>query len=394
MEINKKVYKITFGGWYQRTTLHLTEIYEFLANQSSKLPLSKPKLELFHKLLSLKNVTREVGYLEYIKAVTHQGIEIRYFEDGLYILEIDSLDIKGDQHILQDYFDNIFHKAISYLFSLGAPTPKVLANIKTTHPIVVNLSLADPEKFTINQEEFGVVYSKITSADTTVYKTPSHIFIVVKAGVRQTLVRELVEMQIFFREFKDQLEKYLNIHRKVWEEISVLKERRQILGHEVEKVRRQLDSYQKTVSLINNRINQMNAYVHTRSSIAKNLQLEQHLITLYQYKFEVLLNTLDYIKEIWKMTTDYVIQAIAVITDIENQSTNNSLIALRIVTTLGAIAAVFGYLSKESLPVFTGPGWIYLGLVILITLIVNYLITSIFKYLRYKLKFTETASKI
>ena len=36
----KSKYKITYGGWYQRTTLHLSEIYDLLALGHSKLDLS------------------------------------------------------------------------------------------------------------------------------------------------------------------------------------------------------------------------------------------------------------------------------------------------------------------------------------------------------------------
>lgn len=394
MESNSYKYKISFGGWYQRTTLHLTEVYDFLANKYSRLELSKDKLEDFHAKLKIKQVSREVGYLEYVKSITKDNIEIRYYEDGLYVLQLYSNDIKKDQKTLEEYFNNYFSPAISYIFSLGAPTPKVLANIKTTHPIVVTLESIDAN-FQVDVGEFGPVYSKITSHDITVYKTPSYIIIVPLIAVKKPLIDELVEMQIFFREFKDQLEKYLNIHRKIWEEISEIKERKQIKASDVGLLRSKLDSYQKTISLINNRINQMGTYVHTRSAIAKDLDLEEKLVTLYQYKFEILLNTLDYIKEIWKMTENYILMAIQVITEIENQSINNSLIALRVVTTIGAIAGVFTYLSnKSSLPAITKSGITYLVILVGVTWLVNYLITIISKNLKYKIKFTETASKI
>ena len=43
----KEVIKITFGGWYQRTTLHLTEIYEFLSKAESQIDLDKDRLKEF-----------------------------------------------------------------------------------------------------------------------------------------------------------------------------------------------------------------------------------------------------------------------------------------------------------------------------------------------------------
>ena len=121
-------YKITYGGWYQRTTLHLSEVYGLLRSGHSKLELSQAKLKDYYDSLKIKEVTREVGYLEYVKATTHSGIEIRYYEDGLYILEINASNVRIGQELLANYFEEIFNPAISYIFSLGAPTPKVLAS--------------------------------------------------------------------------------------------------------------------------------------------------------------------------------------------------------------------------------------------------------------------------
>ena len=50
--------------------------------------MSKDKLKEFHKDLNLKFVTKETGNLDFVNAETKSGIEIRYYEDGLYILEI------------------------------------------------------------------------------------------------------------------------------------------------------------------------------------------------------------------------------------------------------------------------------------------------------------------
>ena len=220
-QINEpEIFKISYGGWYQRTTLHLSEVYDFLASAESKLSLPKEKLKYFQEKLDLEKVTRETGYLEFVKAKTKGGIEIRYYEDGLYILEINSEEILKSQGLLEDYFNNIFSPAISYIFSLGAPTPKVLANIKTVHPTVISLTKKQHANFQVDTRAFGPVYNEITSKNITVYKTPSYIFVAASPDSKLSSIY-LVESLIFFREFKDQLEKYLNIHRIIWEEISV-----------------------------------------------------------------------------------------------------------------------------------------------------------------------------
>ena len=143
-----EINKVYFGGWYQRTTLHLTEIFNFLSEGRSDLDLSKQKLQSLKTDLRLTGVSREAGYLEYVRAVTEQGIEIRYYEDGLYILSLESHNVPRAKEILKDYYESVFAPAISYIFSLGAPTPKELANIKSVHPIAVGVVFGTPEKYT------------------------------------------------------------------------------------------------------------------------------------------------------------------------------------------------------------------------------------------------------
>src|SRR3989338_2192548 len=101
--INK--YKVTYGGWYQRTTLHLSEIYDLFVKGESNLNLNKDELKKFQTGLELGNISRESGSLEYVKATTKSGIEIRYYEDGLYVLEISTDDISNAQKTLEEYLE-------------------------------------------------------------------------------------------------------------------------------------------------------------------------------------------------------------------------------------------------------------------------------------------------
>jgi hypothetical protein len=384
-------YTITFGGWYQRTTLHLTEIYDFLANGVSWLDLSKEKLEKLHKSLRITEVTREAGYLEFVSAKTSDGINIKYYEDGLYILEHVSDDIEKSQNILSDYFEKIFEPAILYIFSLGAPTPKVLANIKIIHPTVVSSTEDKLDDYLVEENKYGKVYSKLQTGKATVYKTPGYIFVI---SPEESFLSALVETQIFFREFKDQLQKYLNIHRNVWEEIADIKEKGEVKGEEVGVIRSKLDSYQKTINLIRNRINQMGTYINTRRSIAGQLEVESELIKMFQYKFETLSDTLGYIKELWRMTMDYLNSAIQIIVEIENKSTNVSIRSLRIITTVGVISGILGYMAREKLPKLTGVGVIYLVGLLIATWAINWIIMKAYKRRKYKLRFTEREKDI
>ena len=68
---------VVFGGWYQRTTLHLSEVHRFLLHGTSSLDLNKAKLKKLRNGLGLKSVKRIVGYLEYLEIKTKDDILIR-----------------------------------------------------------------------------------------------------------------------------------------------------------------------------------------------------------------------------------------------------------------------------------------------------------------------------
>lgn len=377
------MYTITFGGWYQRTTLHLTEIFNFLALGETNLDLDKNKILKLREGLEIISVSREIDYLEYVKVNTKNGIEIRYYEDGLYILEINSKDVVEAKTLLKEYFEEKLNPAIVYIFSLGAPTPKILANIKLDHPVVISTK---SKKIEVDENIFGKIYSKIESDNMSVYKTPKYIFI---KGTDEKHVRSLMEMQIFFREFKDQLEIYLNIHRKLWEEISEYKEKKILLGKNIGEVRIRLDGYQKTINLIGSRINQMNVYANTRSSIAKKLSLEENLSNIFQYKFETLIDTHAYIKEIWNITKDYLNTAIQVVLEAKSQANANTIQSLTLITTIGVVSGIIGYLSKDQFPKITLIGMWYYLILIGLTWLINRIVFTVANNKKYKLEFSS-----
>ncbi len=379
-------YKITIGGWYQRTTLHLTEIYDLFSSGFSNLDLEKNKLQEFYRNFNFVSIKREAGCLEAIVALTKDGITVKYYEDGLYILQTEDEDVSLAEKRLREYYDKVLDPAVSYIFSKGAPTPKILANIKTVYPAGIGITDKDPNKYMIDDKKFGTVYSKVKSEGIVVFKTPNYIFVVSKPGLTNT-ISEIIEMQIFFREFKNQLQKYLNIHRDIWEEISAIKEQKQIRGNEVNDIRSKLDAYQTSVSLIKNRINQMGIYINTRSSLAKKLAIEDKLVELFEYKFEVLSDSLSYIKEVWSMTSDYLSSAIQNIIEIKSQSTANGVESLRFITSISVLSSIIGYLSIKAWPAFSPRGVIYFTSILTTALILNFIVIKIYKNRSYKLKF-------
>ena len=379
------IHKIYIGGWFQRTTLHLTEIWDFLKHGESHLDLSKTDLKKAKASLSLDTVTRESGPLEYILVKTTKGISYRIYEDGLIILEKNFKLLKDDFADIKDYYDNKLSKAISLIFSKGAPVPKELANIKNVLPYIVTLTEATHDDmaqiFTDFKEE---VYSTVSTENVEVYRSSG--IILINNLHDENLTREIIESQIFFREFKSQLHRYLTIHRLLWEKIKVIKERGEIKGSDIDELRNELSLYQKTINLIGARIDQMPAYVRTRQKITDIEKIDSYLQPLFQFKFETLLDTHEYIKHLWKMTENYLNSAVEIFSELQEKSTKSGLASLQVITTIGVVAAILGYLGKDACPMFTMIGAMYFVLLMGMTWVINYVVSKFFKNKKYDIE--------
>lgn len=383
---------VVFGGWYQRTTLHLSEVHRFLLHGTTSLGLSKSKLTSLRNGLGLKSIKRVVGHLEYIGFESKEGIRVKYFEDGLYILSKESVNVDKTKKQIEDYFHKKFQPAINYLFSLGAPTPKILSNMKEVHPFVVERIVRDPAKSKVGKE-FGEAYLTTSSRKIKVSKTNGNIIVDVSKS-RAKELETLTEMQIFFSDFKLQLHKYLDIHRKIWEEISDIKEKEFIRGEDVDEHKAKLDSYKKTIQLIQNRINQMNNYAKTRQDISEKVSIDNNLNELFQYRFEDLFNSLEYIKEVWKMTLDYVDAGVDVLKSIEGKSSKEGIKSIQLMVSIGVIAGIVRYLNVGSIPNITSSSVLFVLSMGAIAYGIDIFVKWFAKNKKYKLKFIERSEEI
>ena len=379
-----KIEKINIGGWFQRTTLQLSEVYDFLRSAESQLKLDKKKLEKLHTALDIKNVEYAIDGLEYLIFTTNTDINVKIFEDGLIVLSdknVNEFSLFGDINNLASYYENKLSPAISYLFSLGAPVPKELANIETVFPyfIVLNNETKDNIKLLLSKTD-KESYFEYENENYEVVRGDKYYFINVKKDVEQ--VDRYIEEQIFIREFKGQLHRYLNLHRIIWEKIDEVKESSKVKGKDIVAFNSKIEGYAKTVNLIDARINQMKTYLHTREKIAKSDAKLTESLDLIGYRYETLGNTLAYMQQIWSMTKNYVNQASKLFSDLQAEVTSKSVDNLTIVTSMGVGASLIG-LFTESAPTFTSFGIIYFFVLAFLGFFVNKLMTHISKNRKY-----------
>lgn len=388
-----QIQKIYIGGWFQRTTLHMTEVWDFLKYLRSGAGFEQSDLAEARDRLEITNLSRQSAGLEYILVETSVGIGYRIYEDGLIILEKPFSNLESDFEQIRSYYDEKLSKSLSLIFSKGAPVPKELANIKTILPYIVTVRDGIDEEIKglykkLNEE----IYSTISSKQVDVYRSSG--LIIINDLLDEDVAREVIESQIFFREFKTQLHRYLTIHRVLWEKIAIVKEKGAIKGTDIDHYRGELGDYQKTIELIDARIKQMGVYIRTRQKITDMEKVDDFLNPLFQFKFETLQDTHEYIKYLWDMTKDYLDSAIEIFTELREKSTKNTISSLQLITTIGVVAGILGYLGKDKLPVFTQVGILYFVLLMAMTYVLNSIISKIYKHKRYKIKDSKIVKDI
>lgn len=359
-----KISNVYVGGWFQRTMLQLSEIYDFLRNCGSQLELDSTKLSELRKSLEIGNISYGVSGEEYVEFTTALNIKVKIFEDGLIVLnncKVSEETLFADIDKVTDYYEHRLSKAINYLFSLGAPVPKELANIETVFPYFVVCDNASKEEISeLLSKTEKQKYFEFNNNNYDVLRGDAYYFINNKEQSFENIER-YIEEQIFIREFKGQLHRYLNLHRIIWEKIDRVKENVHVKGEDIVKFTSKLEGYSKTINLIDGRIKQMATYISTREKIAKSDEDLEEFLAISGYRYETLRDTLEYIKCIWDMTKNYVTSAQKLFDGIKNDVTSSSVDTLTIVTSMSAGASIIGLLT-QSQPEFTtfGLGYFFI----------------------------------
>lgn len=363
-----KISNVYIGGWFQRTMLQLSEIYDFLRENKSDLNFDEKKLKEYRKNLLIGSINYGVSGEEYIYFTTALGINVKIFEDGLIVLNNKNITedtLFTDIDKVQDYYENNLSPALNYLFSLGAPVPKELAGIKNVYPYFIVCDKATQEQMqdllvrTEKQKYFEFKNDKYN-----VVRGDKYYFINNKTQSDEKIER-YIEEQIFIREFKGQLHRYLNIHRIIWEKIDDVKQHSRVKGKDIVKFTTKLEGYAKTINLIDGRIKQMGTYIPTREKIAKSDEGLTEFLEISGYRYETLKNTLQYIQYLWSMTQNYVSAAQKQFEGIKSDVTSKSVNSLTIVTSMSAGAAILGLFQKTK-PEFTIFGVIYFFILALV----------------------------
>ncbi len=337
--------RIYLGTWFQRTSLHLREIYNFLKNGQAIEGLETERVRNYWKNLSVGDVIfHEETAIDFIETKI-DGITVTITEDGVILMTLPAGEISQTIATLEEFYIKKLSPAISYLFSRGAPLPKELANIKNIHPhFLVGRNLPPEEIQAIFGRYNEVSISSVSNSDMEIVfgKTITTLnFLKEKEVLSASQTEELLRNIVFFREFEQQLNSYLNLHRSIWDAIAQIRDAKDFRYRDFSKIRQRILEFLKTLAFVEARLSQMNDILLLRTHLIDR-QIRKNLIDLGLDKFEQLDASKNYIIHLWQMTIEYAKGSLTLLESLYQENIQRELSMLKFITLIGAIASFFG----------------------------------------------------
>ena len=138
----------------------------------------------------------------------------------------------------------------------------------------------------------------------------------------------------------------------------------------------------------------MDTYISTRSKIVKGNKVLTELEGDLQFKYDTLSDTLDYIKDLWGTTQNYVSSAEKLFEDLSSESTEASVNNLAIITSMGVGATLIGLFVQPEIPELSWLGVVYFFTLASIGFVVNKIIKYIYRRRNYTISDTKVAKDI
>ncbi|MCF7795033.1 hypothetical protein K9M50_01570 [Patescibacteria group bacterium] len=340
-----KIKQVYVGSWYPRTLFHLNEMYQFLSTGESHLNLDNKKLKKLKKDLNPSEVElKQNKGQSYIKAKF--GIyEFESFESGLSLFLYNCTNDNSEKinekiHKMSEFaFQKVF-TSFNYIYSLGAPIPKVFSAMKSVMPFVFVTEGMDKKKvenFLKSRDE--IITKEFSSAKIKVYYGENTIIIDGDSKFAKRIVKECI---YYLHDAEAQLQKIINIHRYVWDEVYSIKSSKSIKYKDLPRTRDLLAEIESDVIFFDSRINQLgNVLERQRKRISEFRENEDDYIwDAFEDGFKALQSSEKYTKNIWQMTRDYVSGATNLINTIYQESSDKQVNTLQFVFIIAAIASL------------------------------------------------------
>lgn len=382
-----KIKSIYIGGWFQRTMLQLSEIYDFLRDGSSQTSLDKDKLLSLRDNLHIESIEYGVASEEFVAFTAEEHIKVKLFEDGLMTVsstQVSEPTMFADIERLRGYYEERLSPAINYLFSLGAPVFKELASVESIYPYFIVCDNASSDNIAeLLAKTERQKYFEFDGKNYSVLRGDKYYFINNKKATL-TNIERYIEEQVFIREFKGQLHRYLNLHRSIWAKIDTIKKQSFVSESQVLTAISELDRYEKTALLIEGRLKQMSPYVGIREAGMQDDQELTEFLAISGYRYSALEAALDYMKSLWHTTRRYAESAERLMLRVEQERLVSHCRGILLVITLLVIISALGLFFGTALH-FSVDTVIYVAILIIAGILGSKLLSAYYSTKRYKL---------
>lgn len=347
-----KIKSIYIGGWFQRTMLQLSEIYDFLRDGTSQTGLDKDKLLSLRNNLRIESIEYGVANEDFVAFTTEEHIRVKLFEDGLMTVssnQVSEPTMFANIEHLRGYYEERLSPAINYLFSMGAPVFKELASVENIYPYFIICDNASQDNISdLLAKTERQKYFEFDGKNYSVLRGDKYYFINNKKATLPNIER-YIEEQVFIREFKGQLHRYLNLHRAIWGKIDIIKKHASANEAETLSAITKLDRYEKTALLIEGRLEQMAPYVSIREAGMKDDQELTEFLAISGYRYSALEAALKYMKSLWDTTRRYAESAQRLMLRAEQERTASTYRSILLAVVILAVTSILGLMFGSGL---------------------------------------------
>ena len=265
--------------------------------------------------------------------------------------------VKGHQEDVpdqRDFFLNKVLKAFSFIYSIGAPVPKVFNQIEHILPTYIVARDGTPEEIDELFAHYGDhMVASLDGPDGRIY-TGDDIWVVVGGEVSG----DEIGFAIFAHSFKRQLYKILEIHRSIWQEVDDVRKYGNVHLKELADISDTLTDLKNESLFFKSRLAQMGDFVIARKAIAAHAVHMETLRKDVDQKLVSLSSAHRYFVSLWQMTIDYLDNTLNLVDLLHDENQEKELNTLQIMFVVGAVASfiTLGAVSGFAISFFDASG--------------------------------------
>lgn len=337
-----KIKKIYVGSWYPRTLFHLNELHKFLSDGTSNLSLDKEKLHKLKKELNPQNVELKQDLGQSLLTAKFEEYNFESHENGLTLLSLKDVSLnnvdKSMAKLSEFAFKNVF-ASFGYLYSQGAPIPKLFSAMKSVMPYtIITEGMSKEDVIYFLKKKGQSILKEFKNKKIAIYYGETVVIINGDINLAESIVQECI---YYLHDAESQFHRILNMHRFIWEEVSAIKSKKVIKYKDLSTTRDLVMEIESEVVFFKSRIEQLDNILKAQAARVASLSKSNDPVCFgFLDGFKALIASGAYVRSLWSMTEDYLAGASKLISTVYQESSNKQMNALQFIFIISAVASI------------------------------------------------------